>query len=53
MVATDAFRAKVEAGVGATVPSGASFRLTGTYDGIGVSDYHAYSTKLDLSVPIR
>ncbi len=47
------FHARVEAGVLVHTPSDLSFRVVGTYDGIGSGSYHAYGAQVWLNLPIE
>ena len=49
----DDFRAKVEGGVLIINPSGAKFRIVGTYDGIGSDDLEAIGAEAWLSFPLN
>jgi uncharacterized repeat protein (TIGR01451 family) len=49
----DPFRAKLTAGVLMTTPSGASFRATASYDGIGARGVDAVGAQLWLNIPLR
>ncbi len=53
IVGSDDFRAKAEAGMLARWPNGYSFRIVGTYDGIGSNSLHAVGTQIWLNVPFR
>lgn len=49
---TDKLRGKVEAGVGFNTTGGSSFSITGSYDGIGSDDYHAYTGRIVGRMPL-
>ena len=50
----DDIHAKVKAGFLAQAPGGgASFRVVGTYNGIGADGYQSYGGQAWLSVPLR
>ncbi|WP_083566952.1 autotransporter outer membrane beta-barrel domain-containing protein [Hyphomicrobium sp. CS1GBMeth3] len=50
---TDEARAKVEGGVLVSTPQGWGFRAAASYDGIGASDYDAYSGSLWINIPLN
>jgi hypothetical protein len=50
---TDEARAKVEGGVILRTPRGWAFRAAGAYDGIGGSDFNAYSGSFWLNIPLN
>ena len=52
-VGVEAFHAKVEAGVLVHTPGDLSMRLTGIYDGIGNSGFHAYGGEVWINVPLN
>jgi hypothetical protein len=53
VVGPDTFRGKVEGGLLFTMPQGFSLRATGSYDGIGSSDFHAYGGQLWVNLPLQ
>jgi outer membrane autotransporter protein len=53
VVGPDTFRGKVEGGLLFTMPQGFSLRATGSYDGIGSSDFHAYGGQLWVNQPLH
>lgn len=50
---TDEARVKVEGGVILRTPRGWAFRATGAYDGIGGTDFNAYSGSFWLNIPLN
>lgn len=50
---TDEARAKVEGGILIYTPAGWGLRAAGAYDGIGASDFDAYSGSLWVNVPLN
>jgi outer membrane autotransporter protein len=53
VVGPDDFRGKFEAGVMFMMPEGASVRATGSYDGIGSDDFHAYGGQMWVNLPLH
>jgi uncharacterized repeat protein (TIGR01451 family) len=53
VVGPDDFRGKLEAGVMFMMPEGASVRATGSYDGIGSDDFHAYGGQMWVNLPLH
>jgi uncharacterized membrane protein len=52
-VAGDDLRARLQAGLQATAPGGASMRVTGTVDGIGAEDFDSLGGQVWISIPLR
>ena len=52
-VTPDDFTGRVEGGVLVQLPKGMSFRSTAAYDGIGSSDYEAWTGKVWLNLPLN
>jgi outer membrane autotransporter protein len=50
---TDEARAKIEGGIIIQTPEGLGLRWAGSYDGLGSSDYNAYSGSLWVNVPLN
>lgn len=46
-------RARVEAGISISLPSGMSLQGEGFYDGIGASDVEAYGGSVKLNLPLN
>lgn len=46
-------RARVEAGISVTTPTGVILAAAGFYDGLGISGYDAYGGTLRLTVPVN
>ncbi len=53
VVGPDDFRGKLQAGVMVMMPEGASVRATGSYDGIGSDDFHAYGGQMWVNLPLH
>jgi outer membrane autotransporter protein len=53
VVSPDEFRAKLEAGVIFASPDGYRLRAAGSYDGLGDSDFEAWSAKAWLNIPLN
>ena len=53
VVGPDDFRGKLEAGIMFMMPEGASVRATGSYDGIGSDDFHAYGGQMWVNLPLH
>ena len=49
----DDLRARVKAGILAQSVGGATFRVVGTFDGIGGGGYDAFGAQAWLSIPLR
>ncbi|MCP5074556.1 MAG: autotransporter outer membrane beta-barrel domain-containing protein [Rhodobacteraceae bacterium] len=49
----DGWRARLEAGVNIINRNGVRLSFSGSYDGIGQSDYSAYGAKVYVSIPFR
>jgi hypothetical protein len=52
-VGTDNLRAQSKVGVSIATVSGTTISASYSYDGIGVSDYHAQSAEFSISVPLQ
>ncbi|TCK98926.1 putative repeat protein (TIGR01451 family) [Shimia isoporae] len=49
---TQGWRGRLKAGVNFTTAGGATFNFSGTYDGIGRSDFEAWGLSFDINIPI-
>ena len=53
VIGNDPFRGKVEIGATLRSPSGVFLRASGSYDGIGDDQFHAYQGRATVSVPFN